>query len=119
MKAKGATTVSRDDKRKSKPKTPKADLKRTATSRVRSVHYLSAALVLLCFAVYANSLGNDFVFDDNPLVLGSRPWLKLSNFFDLFRSYRPVRNLHTDLLKWTLLSPHKRSDSQRRRAGFR
>jgi tetratricopeptide (TPR) repeat protein len=102
MKAKGATTVSREDKRHGKPKTQKADLKQAATPRVKPVHYLSAALVVLCFAVYANSLGNDFVFDDNPLILGSRQWLKLANLFDLARSYRPVRNLSYafDLALW-------------------
>ena len=102
MKAKGASTVSREDKRHGKPRTQKVDVKRVAPPKVRPVHYLSAALVAVCFVVYANSLGNDFVFDDNHLVLGSRPWLKLANILDLARSYRPVRNLSYafDLALW-------------------
>ena len=104
MKAKGASarTVSREDKRHGKPRTQKAELKRAATPGIQPVHYLSAALVVLCFLVYANSLGNDFVFDDNHLVLGSRRWLKLANILDLARSYRPVRNLSYafDLALW-------------------
>ena len=102
MKARGATTVAREDKRQSKPKTPKAAPRRAAASRVRAVHYLSAVLVGICFVAYANSLGNDFVFDDNNLVLGSRKWLKLSNLVNLVASYRPVRNLSyaVDLALW-------------------
>ena len=102
MKAKSATTVSRERKRHGKPKTHTADLRRPAAARVLPVHYLSAALVIICFAVYANSLGNDFVFDDNHLVLGSRQWLKPSNLFSIFTSYRPVRNLSyaIDLALW-------------------
>src|SRR5678816_920483 len=101
MKAKGATTVSRETRRQGKS-TQKVDPRRAATPRVQPVHYLSAALVAVCLAVYANSLGNDFVFDDNHLVLWSRNWLKLSNLVNVVFSYRPVRNLSytLDLVIW-------------------
>src|ERR1044071_6124867 len=102
MKAKRVPTVSHEERRQGKPKTHKTDPRRTSTPVIKPVHYLSAALVCACIAVYANSLGNDFVFDDNHLVLGSRQWLSISNLFNVVFSYRPIRNLSyaVDLVLW-------------------
>ena len=47
-------------------------------------------LVLAVFFIYFNSLPNDFIFDDIPLVQNS---LQITswNFVDILRSYRPLR----------------------------
>ena len=47
-------------------------------------------LVLAVAFVYFNSLPNDFIFDDIPLVQNSL-WITSANFFDIMRSYRPLR----------------------------
>lgn len=47
-------------------------------------------LVLAVFFVYFNSLPNDFIFDDIPLVQNSL-WITSANFIDILRSYRPLR----------------------------
>src|SRR5437879_3654158 len=58
-------------------------------------------LALIAFAVYANSLSNDFVFDDESVVLGDPSITNLSNIPKYFsgqegfhkvigRYYRPV-----------------------------
>lgn len=58
------------------------------------LYLTAAALAITVFICYANSLGNDFVFDDQYLVLiYSRP-RSLSHLLEmLIDSYRPVRNL--------------------------
>jgi protein O-mannosyl-transferase len=53
-----------------------------------------AALVLIVFVVYANSLNNDFVFDDKVVILDNRLLRSLSNLPQLLiASYRPFRDL--------------------------
>ncbi|MGI6393193.1 MAG: phospholipid carrier-dependent glycosyltransferase [bacterium] len=47
-------------------------------------------LILAVFAVYFNSLPNDFIFDDVPLVQNSLNVLNM-NFWTLVSSYRPLR----------------------------
>ena len=47
-------------------------------------------LVLAVFFVYFNSLPNEFIFDDVPLVQNSL-WITSANFIDLLFSYRPLR----------------------------
>ena len=47
-------------------------------------------LVLAVFFVYFNSLPNEFIFDDIPLVQNSL-WITSGNFADILRSYRPLR----------------------------
>lgn len=47
-------------------------------------------LVLAVFFVYFNSLPNEFIFDDVPLVQNSL-WITSGNFADIFRAYRPLR----------------------------
>lgn len=47
-------------------------------------------LVLAVVLVYFNSLPNDFIFDDVPLVQNSL-WITSANFIDILRSYRPLR----------------------------
>ena len=47
-------------------------------------------LVLAVFFVYFNSLPNEFIFDDVPLVQNSL-WITSGNFADILRSYRPLR----------------------------
>ena len=47
-------------------------------------------LVLAVVFVYFNSLPNDFIFDDVPLVQNSL-WITSANFIDILLSYRPLR----------------------------
>lgn len=47
-------------------------------------------LVLAVFFVYFNSLPNEFIFDDIPLVQNSL-WITSRSFADIFTSYRPLR----------------------------
>ncbi len=58
---------------------------------------LTLATVMLAFAVflvYANSLGNAFVFDDRVIILDNRLLRSLSNVPKLLvASYRPIRDL--------------------------
>jgi tetratricopeptide (TPR) repeat protein len=49
------------------------------------------SLVVIAFVVYANSFGNDFVFDDIYLVQGNQQ-LRSLDFSLLLRSYRPLRD---------------------------
>src|SRR5215208_2773042 len=58
------------------------------------LYLTAAALAIAVFICYANSMGNDFVFDDQYLVLiYSRP-RSFSHLIEmLIDSYRPVRNL--------------------------
>ena len=68
---------------------------KTARRTDNGLLYLTAAsLAIAVFICYANSLGNDFVFDDQYLVLiYSRP-RSFSHLLEmLIDSYRPVRNL--------------------------
>ena len=71
--------------------------------RDRTLYLAVGALVVVVFAVYANSLAGEFVFDDQYLVLVySRP-RSLSHLFEMMMdSYRPVRNLSyvLDYLVW-------------------
>src|ERR1051325_1441251 len=71
--------------------------------RDKSLYLATGALVVIVFAVYANSLGGDFVFDDQYLVLVySRP-RSLSHLLEMMiDSYRPVRNLSyiLDFVVW-------------------
>jgi protein O-mannosyl-transferase len=101
MKAKTATATSSAAKDRRKSRSQKPTAKRPA-SRIGAVYYVSAALAAIAFVVYANSLGNEFVFDDRHLVLGSKRWLDLENTVKLLFSYRPVRNISyaIDLAIW-------------------
>ena len=47
-------------------------------------------LVLAVVFVYFNSLPNEFIFDDIPLVQNSL-WITSGSFIDLIFSYRPLR----------------------------
>src|ERR1044071_6286971 len=71
--------------------------------RDKPLYLATGALVVIVFAVYANSLGGDFVFDDQYLVLVySRP-RSLSHLLEMMiDSYRPVRNLSyiLDYIVW-------------------
>ena len=49
-------------------------------------------LLLATFLIYINSLPNDFIFDDVPLVQNSLNVMNMG-FFDLVTSYRPLRYL--------------------------
>jgi tetratricopeptide (TPR) repeat protein len=53
-------------------------------------------LVLAVVFVYFNSLPNDFIFDDVPLVQNSL-WITSGNFADILRSYRPLRYISYSL----------------------
>src|SRR2546425_13016725 len=50
------------------------------------------SLVVIVFLCYANSLGNEFVFDDYLLVLANKRIHNL-NFGLLLNSYRPIRDI--------------------------
>jgi len=53
---------------------------------------LHASLILITFLIYLNSLPNDFIFDDIPLVKNSLNVMNMG-FWDLVSSYRPLRYL--------------------------
>ncbi len=81
--------------RKNKKAAPARRKQKTARHADNGLLYLTAAaLAIVVFICYANSLGNDFVFDDQYLVLiYSRP-RSFSHLLEmLVDSYRPVRNL--------------------------
>jgi tetratricopeptide (TPR) repeat protein len=60
----------------------------------KALFIASAALVFAVILVYANSLDNDFVFDDKAIILDNRLLRSLSNIPKLlFASYRPVRDV--------------------------
>src|SRR3989441_12974604 len=50
------------------------------------------SLVVIVFLCYANSLGNEFVFDDFLLVLGNKR-IQIINSSLLLNSYRPIRDI--------------------------
>jgi len=82
-------------KRKTKKATTARRKQKTARRTDNGLLYLTAAaLAIVVFICYANSLGNDFVFDDQYLVLiYSRP-RSFSHLLEmLVDSYRPIRNL--------------------------
>jgi len=58
-------------------------------------------LVIVVFICYVNSLGNEFVFDDNYLVVRN-PEIESLNLSLLWNSYRPMRNVSyaLDLALW-------------------
>lgn len=66
-------------------------------------------LVLAVIFVYFNSLPNDFIFDDIPLVQNSL-WVTSGNFIDMVFSYRPLRYI-TYALDYRIFGMHP--------AGFR
>ena len=73
--------------RKQKPKT----LWRPST---KSLYIASLALVCVVFLVFANGLGNSFVFDDKIIILDNRLLRSLSNIPKLLlASYRPIRDV--------------------------
>jgi protein O-mannosyl-transferase len=77
---------------------------KTAASPGRRTFYIAvASLAVIVALCYANSLANDFVFDDHRLVLVEGRPRSLSHFFRmLLYSYRPVRNISyaLDFLIW-------------------
>src|SRR6266568_3361025 len=52
----------------------------------------SVSLVIIVFLCYANSLGNEFVFDDYLLVLGNNR-IRSINAALFWNSYRPIRDI--------------------------
>ena len=95
--------------RKAKSKTRSTNPKPAKRRLIRPWEHGSvlagAILVVVVFACYANSLGNDFVFDDEFLV---PTYSRIRNFSQLLQtmldSYRPVRNASyaIDFLVWGL-----------------
>jgi protein O-mannosyl-transferase len=83
----------------------KNKINKNATSRKKkqkavwrqSNHALTITIVMLVlavFLVYANSLGNSFVFDDKGIILDNRLLRSLSNLPQLLvASYRPIRDV--------------------------
>lgn len=100
------TTVASARKGKSKPRTSSSKPKHTTNRRWEQGSVLTALLlVAVVFACYSNSLGNDFVFDDQFLV---PTYGRIRSFSQLVQtmldSYRPVRNASyaIDYLIWGL-----------------
>ena len=90
-------------------KSPRAGSRHTATKRKPApakrldqsfISFLSAdaqliavvSLVVIVFLCYANSLGNEFVFDDFLLVLGNSRIRSISPAL-FWNSYRPIRDI--------------------------
>lgn len=61
----------------------------TNTGRDKSRPYI---LIAITFLIYLNSLPNDFIFDDIPLIQNSMNVINMG-FWDLISSYRPLRYL--------------------------
>lgn len=60
----------------------------------RQLYIAVAVLATAVFACFANSLTNDFVFDDKPIILDNRLLRSLSNLPALLvASYRPLRDI--------------------------
>ncbi|HSE98082.1 MAG TPA: tetratricopeptide repeat protein [Blastocatellia bacterium] len=60
----------------------------------REVLIVSAVLVVVVFAVFANALGNGFVFDDQNHIVRNRILRSLSNIPEIITaSYRPIRDV--------------------------
>lgn len=63
---------------------------RNAMSDNNNKHHSTAILIAITFLIYLNSLPNEFIFDDIPLVQNSLNVLNME-FLDLVSSYRPLR----------------------------
>ena len=100
------TTVANARKVKAKPRTIGSKPKHRTNRRWEQSSVLTVLLlVAVIFACYANSLGNDFVFDDEFLVPTYGRIRTFSQLVQtLFDSYRPVRNASyaVDYLIWGL-----------------
>ena len=102
MKKNAATA--RKDKSKASPASSTPKRKEKLRWERESV-FVAAMLVVVVFICYANSLGNDFVFDDVFLVPTYSRVRNLSQLVQtLLDSYRPVRNISyaIDFLLWGL-----------------
>src|ERR1051325_11545401 len=60
----------------------------------RQLYIAVAVLAIAVFACFANSLANDFVFDDKQIILDNRLLRSLANLPRLLTaSYRPLRDM--------------------------
>jgi len=60
----------------------------------RQLYFAVAVLAVVVLACFANSLGNDFVFDDKQIILDNRLLRSLANLPRLLTaSYRPLRDM--------------------------
>lgn len=80
-------------KRKKSEAPAKAEERSAPRGQSRTLYYAIAALVATVFISYANSLGNEFVFDDIDLVTGAIRNQRFSDIEKLIFSYRPVRTI--------------------------
>jgi tetratricopeptide (TPR) repeat protein len=84
----------RKSKKQKSAATGKAKRKLNLHRQNLELYMTMAALVLIVFAVYANSLSNDFVFDDKVVILENRLLRSLANIPHLLvASYRPFRDI--------------------------
>lgn len=81
--------------KKTKNTAPKTSKHGTDSHRQNLGLYLTiGGLVVIVFLIYANSLNNDFVFDDKVIILENRLLRSLSNIPRLLvASYRPFRDI--------------------------
>ncbi|MEN3331056.1 MAG: protein O-mannosyl-transferase [Blastocatellia bacterium] len=90
---KASSTVVRSKKRTAVGKARAGDRPGAHATR-RQLYIAVAVLAVVVFACFANSLGNDFVFDDKAVILDNRLLRSLANLPRLLTSsYRPLRDM--------------------------
>ncbi len=72
---------------------PSAEETRSPVGQNRNLYYAAAALLIVVAAVFANSLANDFVFDDRDLIVNLIKIGAYDNPLRLLGGYRPLRTL--------------------------
>jgi len=87
-----STTIS-EKKRKRREIATESIEKSQPRSQPRTLYYAIAAIMIAVFISYANSLGNEFVFDDKDLVVGAIRNQRFTEIGNLLTSYRPVRTI--------------------------
>jgi tetratricopeptide (TPR) repeat protein len=90
---KASSTLARSKKRTGVGKARSGDRPGARDTR-RQLYIAVAVLALVVFACFANSLANDFVFDDKAVILDNRLLRSLANLPRLLTSsYRPLRDI--------------------------
>lgn len=86
-----STATSKGKQKRQAPAT--AEEKKPSRAQPRTLYYAVAIIVVTVLASYANSLENEFVFDDKDLVIGAIREQRFASITDLLSSYRPVRTM--------------------------
>lgn len=87
------STTASEKRRKGREAPARSDEKSEPRRQPRTLYYAIAAIVVVVFISYANSLGNDFVFDDKDLVTGAIKKDRFTSVENLITAYRPVRTI--------------------------